>query len=1424
MTLYKMNSLMDYRKLNLQTVKDAYALPNLEETFSVLSGSQWFSVLDLKSGYYQIELAEEDKHKTAFVCPLGFWEFNRLPQGITNAPSTFQRLMERCVSDLNLKEVIVFLDDLIVFSATLEEHEQRLLRVLQRLKEYGLKLSPEKCKFFQTSVKYLGHVVSRNGVETDPEKIKTLRDWPSPRHLKELQSFLGFAGYYRRFIQDYSKIVKPLNSLTIGYGPAKRSKVNSGKSPLFKPKEPFGCRWTEECQSAFTTIIDKLTSAPVLAYANSKLPYVLHTDASTTGLGAALYQEQDGQLRAIAFASRGLSHSESRYPAHKLEFLALKWAVTEKFSDYLYGNTFTVITDSNPLTYILTSAKLDATSYRWLSALSTFSFTLRYRPGKQNLDADALSRRPHDHTIDDPISQKEEDRIRQFTLKHLPELADNTKLDTEVVHAICEARLVRQSSNKSSEGSRIPFVESLASNPDCLPDDFVQDEFLDGFPLNSRVPAAEVRDKQNSDVAIREIISSLKGGGVPSPSVKKEIPQLSLLCREWNKLFLKDGILYRRRQGEQEMQYQLVLPEQWRDMVMTSLHDNMGHLGVERTLDLVRSRFYWPGMAHDISHKIRTCRRCILRKAPLERAAPLVNIRATRPLELVCMDFLSIEPDRSNTKDVLVITDFFTKYAVAVPTPNQKAKTVAKCLWEHFIVHYGIPERLHSDQGPDFESKTIKELCEVIGTHKIRTTPYHPRGNPVERFNRTLLSMIGTLREEQKAHWHDFVQDEFLDGFPLNSRVPAAEVRDKQNSDVAIREIISSLKGGGVPSPSVKKEIPQLSLLCREWNKLFLKDGILYRRRQGEQEMQYQLVLPEQWRDMVMTSLHDNMGHLGVERTLDLVRSRFYWPGMAHDISHKIRTCRRCILRKAPLERAAPLVNIRATRPLELVCMDFLSIEPDRSNTKDVLVITDFFTKYAVAVPTPNQKAKTVAKCLWEHFIVHYGIPERLHSDQGPDFESKTIKELCEVIGTHKIRTTPYHPRGNPVERFNRTLLSMIGTLREEQKAHWHDFVKPLVHAYNCTKHESTGFTPYELMFGRRPRLPIDLIFDIFPGQPEGKSHSQYVKHLKMRLEESYKLAMGNTTKMAEKNKTRFDKRVVESTLEEGDRVLVRNVKLRGKHKLADRWEPTVHVIVKRAGELPVYTVRPENQKGQLRTLHRDLLRPCNFLSTEDVTPKIKVTKPRTRAASHINDPEESEVDSDFDESPIHYYTYPLRFNPIEATCSIENPPKTTSENIPEVISENLPENLPEMIPENLPEMIPENPPEDRDVFPELPGETSHITLVATDPTVHQTDSKDTPEQVEPESKMEEETEIHQQSCIAEEDEMENPVRHSTRSRTRAKRLTYPELGNPLISVVQSLFQGLSTAFTQSLLETPYGNPDSPDYHALRMHRDVHTV
>lgn len=638
--------------------------------------------------------------------------------------------------------------------------------------------------------------------------------------------------------------------------------------------------------------------------------------------------------------------------------------------------------------------------------------------------------------------------------------------------------------------------------------------------------------------------------------------------------------------------------------------------------------------------------------------------------------------------------------------------------------------------------------------------------------------------------------DDLLFAPPIIQSFSDAEIAAKQRADPVIQHIIAQLERDETPPTSLREEIPDLPLLLRELTRLELHNNVLVRRRNVGGEHTYQLVLPEECRPEVLFQLHDQMGHLGIERTLDLARSRFFWPRMSADVHNKIKTCERCVRRKSQPQRAAPLVNIKTTRPLELVCMDFLSLEPDQSRTKDVLVITDHFTKYAVAVPTPNQKAKTVAKSLWDNFLVHYGIPEKLHSDQGPDFESHTIKELCQMAGINKIRTTPYHPRGNPVERFNRTLLDMLGTLTEQDKTHWRDFVKPLVHAYNCTKNDVTGYTPYELMFGRQPRLPVDLAFGLPVSGTMSTSHSQYVEKLKSHLEESYRIATENSEKVMGRNKQRFDKNIKASELSVGDRVLVRNVRIRGKHKLADRWEPDVYLILKRAGTLPVYTVKPENKDRPIRTLHRDLLLPCGYLPATPSKPETQKQKPvmlKTPVIPTFPDSEEALSDDDLN-LPELSISEPTRF--------------TTVINLP-----NLPTSTPPVLPAEPTVISPGQPSQSTH------GEKREIQAAEVDTEMevginpepepeHVTDSEPVAVLEAEESTSSDPEALEPLSVAPEPDspseseppspESEPAARRPARTRKPPDRLQYSKLGKPLLHSIQSLFHGLSTAFSSA--------------------------
>lgn len=287
-------------------------------------------------------------------------------------------------------------------------------------------------------------------------------------------------------------------------------------------------------------------------------------------------------------------------------------------------------------------------------------------------------------------------------------------------------------------------------------------------------------------------------------------------------------------------------------------------------------------------------------------------------------------------------------------------------------------------------------------------------------------------------------------------------------------------------------------------------------------------------------------------------------------------------------------MNIITTYPLELMGMDYLTLEPAKG-VGNVLVITDHFTKYALAIATKNQTAKTTAEAFHEHFITHYGIPTRIHSDQGANFESEIVKELCKITGITKSRTTPYHPMGNPIpERFNRTLLDMLGTLEPNKKSDWKKYLPSLTYAYNCTRHETTKISPHELMFGRKPRLPIASLFDTPVQQQANQTTRQYIEGLKQRMKTAQDIANKVTEAARMKMKTCYDKKAKAAKICIGDKVLVKILKFEGKYKIEDRYEDQIYTVVGQPDtHIPVFNVKGEDETE--KTLHRNHLFSTEF-------------------------------------------------------------------------------------------------------------------------------------------------------------------------------------------------------------------------------------
>ena len=424
----------DYRLLNDQTVKNHYPLPRADQLFDKLAHAKYFSKIDLRTGFYQILIAEKDRHKTAFVTSQGLFEYNVLPMGLCNSPAVFMALMNDTFREYLDRFVLVFLDDIIVYSDTLEDHERHLRLALQRLREQRLCAKLSKSALCQTEVEFLGHHVGREGLRVMEDKIDAVRDWPVPTTIRELRAFLGLAGYYRRFVRRFSEIALPLTELT----------RNVTHQRL---------QWGARQQLAFIELKRALQSTPVLALPDPALPFVVNCDASGYAVGAVLQQDRGSGLQPIAFMSKKLTGAESRYPVHEQELLAIITALTT-WRHYLSGTSVPVRmrTDHKSLIHFQTQPMLSGRQTRWLETLSDYDYVIEYVKGEDNEVADALSRRGD---LNDGAAERPPafvDTKRTFTLSHIMTLAKRTPIIDEI-NAIqrAERHAPRQQLDRQSE-------------------------------------------------------------------------------------------------------------------------------------------------------------------------------------------------------------------------------------------------------------------------------------------------------------------------------------------------------------------------------------------------------------------------------------------------------------------------------------------------------------------------------------------------------------------------------------------------------------------------------------------------------------------------------------------------------------------------------------------------------------------------------------------------------------------------------------------------------------------------------------------------------------------------------------------------------------------------------------------------------------
>jgi len=365
---------VDFRQLNKVTIRPAFPMPNIDDMLNTLNGAQYFSTIDLGNAYYQVELEEESKEKTAFSTKSGQYCFKRMPFGIAAAPATFQELMVKVLGNLNWKEAVVYLDDILIFSRTKEDHIHRIKNVFQRIKESGLKINPEKCQFLVRQTKFLGYIISSEGIQTDESKIEAIKQFQTPSCIKHLRSFLGLTNYYRKFIKDY----------------ARYSKVLEGMCGKNKDKKLI---WSEECNEAFNKLKGMMMTTPILAYPDFNENFILDTDASFDTIGAVLSQiDAHGREKVISYGSHKMNKHELGYCITRKELLAIYY-FTQHFKHFLYGKKFLLRTDHKAITFMLTTKKPITPQFQtWINFLSSLDMDMEYRKGNLHSNADAISR------------------------------------------------------------------------------------------------------------------------------------------------------------------------------------------------------------------------------------------------------------------------------------------------------------------------------------------------------------------------------------------------------------------------------------------------------------------------------------------------------------------------------------------------------------------------------------------------------------------------------------------------------------------------------------------------------------------------------------------------------------------------------------------------------------------------------------------------------------------------------------------------------------------------------------------------------------------------------------------------------------------------------------------------------------------------
>lgn len=787
---------VDYRKVNEITVKVVTPIPRISDILEKLGRSQWYSSLDMASGYWQILIRDKDRCKTAFTAGGNSWEWLRVPFGLTGAPGTFVNMMRQVLD--GVANTMTYLDDIIVFTDTLEEHMATLDMVFQRMRAHNLQLQPAKCNLLLSEVTYLGHRITRSGILIDPRNIAVVKEFPLPTTPKMVRSFLGFINYYRGFIKDCAFHALPLTELT---------------------RKNVKFTWTPACAKAMEYLKEQIISPQVLHPPDFTQEFMLRTDASNTAMGAILSQGELGLDHPVGFYSAKFNSAQRNYSTIEKEFLAIVRAI-ENFRVYLLHRKFRLITDHNPLIYIRSSVPQNSRLLRWRLSLEEYDFYIQHQPGTSNATADFLSRLDERDGLT-PVPTSEVRNIRVVTRAQQAQINEalsketvrpSEKVTEEIIDSITGLDPLKYDYDAYVDlVNRVPIINHrVVEKPGKIKQraKTVVVEFCSRVVLDM---IHELNEDEHSDGAPRLVVVNTRKGGKLLLAIRNE--KFDRL--EYWYVFEAVKLLVQYCHANQVVEVSLdisipvILPLEYRivlnmfkflglnsdlkirlynniiqpvtekeviNQILKEFHSGPlgGHQGQRRTLLKIQEKYYWENMARDVNQYVQECELCQkVKRGGITKMPMKITTTASQPWERIAIDVVGPLPvTNGGNRYLLTVQDDLTKFLFAIPVPDQTAETIARALTDNILLFFGASSSVLSDQGSNFMSELFRNTCKFWKSHGVRTTGYHPQTNGgLERSHGVLKDYLSTFVAHDQRDWDEWIKPAL---FAYNTSVNAA--------------------------------------------------------------------------------------------------------------------------------------------------------------------------------------------------------------------------------------------------------------------------------------------------------------------------------------------------------------------------------------------------------------------------------------------------------------------------------------------------------------------------------------------------------------------------------------------------------------------------------------------------------------------------